>query len=344
VCEDEPVSQSVRVVRPLRQDTPPSSWWRVLLGLLMLGMAAVLLAQRYGADDLTAWMMPLAVFIAALVLVWSPLESAVQSDPRRPDVVSLFSRDAWARVVLGVVLAIGSVAWFAQWDFNGQKLVRALVVPVVAVAGVGLVLAPWWMRLLRQVSVEREQRAREFERAEIAAHLHDSVLQTLTLIRAKASDPDAVVRLARSQERDLRSYLYQERRSPADSVAATLTQAMSEVEDAHGVEISVVNVGDAPTTPALAAAVRAAREAATNAARHGHEPITVYAEVTDARYDVYVRDAGPGFSPEAVDSDRAGIRHSIVGRAERHGGTATVTSAPGKRTEVAISMPRKEQR
>jgi len=207
-----------------------------------------------------------------------------------------------------------------------------------------LVPAPWWTRLIRQLAVEREQRVREFERAEIAAHLHDSVMQTLTLIRAKANEPDTVARLARAQERDLRAYLYQDRRSEADSVATALLAAMSEVEDTHGVAIDVVSVGDAPTTIPMRAAVRAAREAATNAARHGMEPISVYAELTEDSYEIFVRDSGPGFDPRVVDQDRAGIRNSIIGRAARHGGTAVISSAPQSRTEVAITMPRKDEK
>jgi len=344
VCDDSGVSHSTRIARPLRREAQPASWWRALLGLLMLTFALGLVARRYGMDQLAPWALPAIVFIAALVLVWSPLDGAVQSDPRRPDVVSLFSRDAWARVVVGVGLAVAAVAWLAQWDFGNRPLLRAILVPVATVGAAALVLAPWWMRLIRQVSVEREQRVREFERAEIAAHLHDSVLQTLTLIRAKSQEPETVARLARAQERDLRAYLYQDRRSEADSVATALTTAMSEVEDAHGVAIELVHVGDAPTSDALRAVVRAAREAVTNAARHGNEPISVYAELTADAYDVFVRDSGPGFDPAAVDPDRAGIRHSIVGRVERHGGTAAVASAPGSRTEVSITMPRKEQR
>ena len=309
----------------------------------MLAMAVALLARRLGVQQVSAWALPAIVFITALVLVWSPLDSAVQTDARRPDVNGLFSRDAWGRVVAGVVLAVGAVIWFAQWDFNGHPLTRAIVVPIVAVVAVALVPAPWWMRLLRQLTVEREQRVREFERAEIAAHLHDSVMQTLTLIRAKAHEPDTVARLARAQERDLRSYLYQERRSEAESVATALAVAMSEVEDAHGVAIDVVSVGDARTTVPLRAGVLAAREAATNAARHGREPISVYAELTDAAYEIFVRDSGPGFDPAAVPGDRAGIKNSIIGRAARHGGTATISSAQGSRTEVAISMPRRDK-
>lgn len=319
-------------------------WWRALIGGMMLALALALLARRLEVEQVSAWALPAIVFIMALVLVWSPLESAVQTDARRPDVVSLFSRDAWARVVVGMLIAIIAVVWFAQWDFNGHPLLRAILVPVVAVTAVVLLPAPWWTRLIRQVSVEREQRVREFERAEIAAHLHDSVMQTLTLIRARANEPDTVARLARAQERDLRAYLYQDRRSEADSVATALAAAMSEVEDSHGVAIEVVSVGDAPTTVPLRAAVRAAREAATNAARHGLQPISVYAELTDDAYEVFVRDSGPGFDPRAVHEDRAGIRNSIIGRAARHGGTAVISSAPQSRTEVAITMPRKDER
>ncbi len=344
VCDDSDVSDSTRIARPLRRAAQPAQWWRALLGMLMVASALALLARRHGMDELAPWALPTIVFIAALVLVWSPLDDAVQSDPRRPDVVSLFSRDAWARVVVGVVLSIVALAWLAQWDFGNRPLLRAMVVPAATVGAAALVLAPWWMRLIRQVAVEREQRVREFERAEIAAHLHDSVLQTLTLIRAKSQEPETVARLARAQERDLRAYLYQDRHSEADSVATALTTAMSEVEDTHGVAIEVVHVGDAPTSDSLRAVVHATREAATNAARHGSEPISVYAELTDSAYDVFVRDSGPGFDPSTVDPDRAGIRHSIVGRVERHGGTASVASAPGARTEVSITMPRREQR
>lgn len=341
-CEYGVVTSSERMVRPLRRQQSPSTWWLGLLGAGFLATALSLGARRLGIDDITPWALPAILFIAALVLVWSPLESAVQDDPRRPNVVGMFSREAWSRVVVGMVLALVAFTWFAQWEFTTITWVRPVVVPLVAIVAIALVLAPWWLRLIRQVGVEREERVREFERAEIAAHLHDSVLQTLTLIRAKAHDPDVVARLARAQERDLRAYLYQSRRSQADSVAAALQAAVSEVEDTHGVAVEVVSVGDAPTTPSLAAAVSAAREAVANAARHGREPITVYAEIVRDTYEVFVRDSGPGFDPAEVDPDRAGIKHSIIGRARRHGGRATVSSTPGGRTEVTITVPVEE--
>ena len=310
----------------------------------MVGTAVVLAISNDDDKRIPPWVIPLIIYAAALVLVWSPLDAVVSADARRPDVVSLVSRDAWLRIVVGLIAAAFAVWMFAVSRFTDSPLVRTLVAVVVAVLATALLLAPWWLRLIRQVNVERESRVREFERAEIAAHLHDSVLQTLTLIRAHAAEPDTVSRLARAQERDLRSYLYQERRSPSESVAAALAASMNEVEDALGVAIEVVSVGDAPTTMAMAAAVGAAREAATNSARHGVGPISVYAELTATGYEIFVRDAGPGFDPGALPEDRLGIRNSIIGRVRRAGGDATVRSAVGESTEVTISVPREEQR
>jgi len=327
-----------RVARPLERRSPAAQWWRASLGGVLLAIAATLLVHRYEWARLAWWLLPLLVFTVAVVLVWSPLENAVQLDARRPDVVALFSRDAWLRMAAGIALAIAALWWFATADPEWNPLVRALTIPFVVVAALALLLAPWWLRLIRQVGVERERRVREFERAEIAAHLHDSVLQTLTLIRARADDPEAVARLARAQERDLRSYLYQERRTTSESVATALGEAVAQVEDLHGVEIELVTVGDAQTTPALHAAVRAVAEAATNAARHATGPYAVYAEVTPTAFEAFVRDGGPGFDPEAIPEGRLGIRESIVGRVERFGGHAAIASRPGGRTEVAIGV------
>ena len=347
VCDDWRVTatpREPRIARSLERPSAPRLWWRAFIGLAMLGTALVLALGE--GDDLAVppWLIPAIIYSAAVVLVWSPLDAVVAADARRPDVVSLVSREAWVRIGSGLLVAGFAVWLFAVSKFTDSTIVRTWVVVVVSIVATVLLLAPWWLRLIRQVSVERERRVREFERAEIAAHLHDSVLQTLTLIRANASDPDAVSRLARAQERDLRSYLYLDRRSPQESVSAALAGALNEVEDAFGVALEVVSVGDAPTTPALAAAVSAAKEATTNAARHGVGPVSVYAELTRNGYEVFVRDSGPGFDPEDVPEDRLGIRNSIIGRVRRAGGDAVIRSAPGEPTEVTITVPREEQR
>lgn len=311
-----------------------------MVGLALLAIAGVLIANRSGADGIEPWIIPAIIFAVGLALVWSPLDRATEDDARRPKLSGLFGRDAWLRLTLGLAMTIGALWWFATWEFTKDPVQRAIVVPLVVLGALALVLAPWWLRLIRQVGVERQERVREFERAEIAAHLHDSVLQTLTLIRAKADDPDAVTRLARAQERDLRSYLYQDRRTEEESVATALALAVNAVEDAQGIVVEVVSVGDAPSDERLWAAVQAAREATSNAARHGIGPVSVYAELTADTYEIFVRDSGPGFDPDAVPPDRLGIKQSIVGRVERQGGVASVNSAPGDRTEINISVPR----
>lgn len=342
MCDD--VSMTPRSTAPVatplarRRGTP--AIWLVLGGVALLAVAGALAFDRWGDQEMQPWVIPAVVFVAGLALVWSPLDGAFGQDARRLNVAGIFRRDAWIRLVVGLVLGIGALWWFAMWRYTESVVTRAVVTPLVVAAGVAMLIAPWWMRLIRQVSIERDERIREHERAEIAAHLHDSVLQTLTLIRARSHDPEAVARLARAQERDLRAYLYQHRPNVDESVEAAMMHAVAEAEDAHAVVIEAVCVGDAPVDHTLHAAVQAAREAVANAARHGREPISVYAEVTATEYQVYVRDGGPGFDVGAVPEDRLGIRQSIVGRVVRHGGSAEVRSAPGERTEVTIVMPR----
>lgn len=333
-------SSHAPVAAPLARRRGIPTVWLVLAGTAVLVVAGALAFDRWGAEDMPPWIIPVVVFIAGLALVWSPLDGAFGQDARRLNMAGIFRREAWLRLGVGLLLGIAALWWFAAWKYTDTMAVRAIVTPLVVALGVAMLIAPWWMRLIRQVSIERDERIREHERLEIAAHLHDSVLQTLTLIRARAHDPEAVARLARAQERDLRSYLYQHRPNVDESVEAAIMHAVAEAEDANAVAIEVVCVGDAPVDDVLLAAVQAAREAVANAARHGHEPITVYAELTPTEYEVFVRDGGPGFDVDAVPDDRLGIRQSIVGRVVRHGGSAEVRSAPGQRTEVTIVMPR----
>jgi signal transduction histidine kinase len=181
---------------------------------------------------------------------------------------------------------------------------------------------------------------RSQERADVAAHLHDSVLQTLALIQKHSEDPRAVARLARAQERDLRTWLYGEDATTESSVTAALRAAAAEVEDAHGMPVEVVTVGDVALGEQTRPLVLAAREAMVNAAKHsGAAKVDVYVEAAPDRAEVFVRDRGRGFEPGAVPDHRLGLRRSIVDRMERHGGQASVRSAPGDGTEVRLSVP-----
>jgi signal transduction histidine kinase len=251
-------------------------------------------------------------------------------------------------VVIGGVglVIVGVTSVLAAHDALAQARAGALAIGATLV-GVLLVTGPWLFRLVRELTAERRERIREHERAEVAAHVHDSVLQTLALIQGQAADPDAVRRLARRQERELREWLYQKPGETADgspTFASALRATAADVEDAHGVDVEVVVVGDAPLDEALSATVAAAREGMVNAAKSsGASVVSVFAEIGPGGVEVFVRDRGKGFDPEDVPVDRRGIRDSIVGRMARHGGTGLVRSGPNG-TEVALSVGRKGDR
>jgi signal transduction histidine kinase len=210
---------------------------------------------------------------------------------------------------------------------------------LVTVIGIAVITGPWWMRLVAQLTEERTERIRSQERADIAAHLHDSVLQTLALIQRNADSPREVSRLARGQERELRTLLYGDR-AASGQLAAELRRHAGDVEDGYAVKVDVVVVGDIALTDDLAALVAAARESLVNAAKHSQSTaISLYAEVEPGAVHVFVKDRGVGFDPADVAADRQGLRGSIEGRMERHGGTAQIISGPGEGTEVRLMMP-----
>ncbi|WCB93619.1 hypothetical protein DSM104299_02335 [Baekduia alba] len=241
----------------------------------------------------------------------------------------------------GIALVVGAGLLFLQAN-GALSGARDLVLAFVVVAlGLGLVLAPFWLRLVRNINDERAERIRSQERAEVAAHLHDSVLQTLALVQKRADDPRAVATLARRQERELRTWLSGAPEArPDERLADALRAAAAEVEEAHGVAVEVVTVGDRDLDDRHRALVAAAREALANAVRHSasDEPIALFMEVADGRTEVFVRDRGRGFDVAAVGDDRRGVTESIVGRMARHGGRGAVHSTPGTGTEVELVL------
>jgi signal transduction histidine kinase len=224
-----------------------------------------------------------------------------------------------------------------------HSLGKAIGAVAIVATMLGLLLGPWLVRLVRSLSSERAARIREQERAELAAHLHDSVLQTLALIQKRAGDAREVAGLARRQERELRNWLHERpAKSGRESLATALALAAAEAEELHGVPIEVVTVGDRPLDQGLEAMVQAAREAMINAAKFaGAERVDLYAEVEADRVQMFVRDRGVGFDPVTIPADRRGVRDSIIGRLERHHGRATVQSTPGEGTEVELVMERR---
>jgi signal transduction histidine kinase len=215
----------------------------------------------------------------------------------------------------------------------------------VTIAGLAVILGPWIRRLLTELRDERRERIRSEERADVAAHLHDSVLQTLALIQRNADRPRELAALARRQERELRTWLYGDRTASANghdgSLAVAVDTMAGEVEDLHGIEVEVVTVGECPVDGRVDALLQAAREATVNAAKHaGVDVVSLYVEAEPDRITAYVRDRGHGFDPATVSDDRRGIASSIRERMTRNGGSATIASTPGDGTEVTLELKR----
>ena len=319
------------------------------VALAALAFGALLVVEAVFGQGFV--LVPIALGVAGVALLWRQADEAQRErwldttgriDPMRV----VFGSGGWAsyaRVAAGVLLVGVSMAVFA---FRGGSLSMArdlTIAGLLGVAGLGVVIGPWVHRLGTDLAAERAERVRTQERADVAAHLHDSVLQTLALIQKNASDGPTVARLARAQERDLRAWLYAGESTTADTIAAALRAAAAEVEDGHGITVDVVVVGDRAYCDAARPVIAAAREAMVNAAKHaGVDRVDVYVEITAGRVEVFVRDRGQGFDPAAVPADRHGVAGSIIDRMTRHGGTADVRSTPGEGTEVRLSLPLQE--
>jgi signal transduction histidine kinase len=312
----------------------------------------LLIVSSVGVSWLGPLGWPLVITVPALVLIWRnapPAEQAVLQRFAQP-VVGMAdgagrSRLAF-RIVIALVLAGGGVGILLHLGHKGRLLLPPLGGLGLVIGGIVVALGPWWLRVARDLMVERQARARAEERADMAARVHDSVLQTLALIQRRASDPQQVVALARAQERELRTWLF-DGRAPGSldgadqTLAAGVRQIQQEVEAQHGVAVEVVLVGDCELDEDLRALLGAGREATVNAVKwSGATVVAVFAEVEPDAVSLYVRDRGKGFDPETVPADRKGLAQSVHARMTRRGGTATVRSTPGEGTEVSLRMPR----
>jgi signal transduction histidine kinase/phage shock protein PspC (stress-responsive transcriptional regulator) len=298
-----------------------------------------------GRGDAGRYIWPMLLIGIGVVLVWRQADNARrarwQEIGRRRRVLQA------ARGIAGVALVGIGLTVFVVVRGSVTQIGNVLTAAIAVVAGIGLLVGPWLVRMTQDLSEERLMRIRAQERAEVAAHVHDSVLHTLTLIQRNADDGGEVRRLARAQERELRAWLYRPegRGKDEDDEPSTLAESVkktaAEVEDHHGVPIEVVVVGDCPLDEKLGAQLQAAREAMVNAAKYGGEgPVQVYAEVEGRTVFISVRDRGPGFDLDAVPDDRMGVRGSIIGRMQRNGGTARLRSAPDGGTVVELEMER----
>ncbi|MCX5410631.1 ATP-binding protein [Streptomyces sp. NBC_00059] len=315
---------------------------------LLIG-AAVFVGNVDMGSEADRYVWPALLIGAGSVLVWRQADNARRARwmevGRRRKVLHL------ARGLAGVALVGLGLAAFMVVRGSAAQLGTALTAAIAVLTGIALLAGPYLVRMTQDLSEERLMRIRAQERAEVAAHVHDSVLHTLTLIQRSADDGGEVRRLARAQERELRNWLYnpagtgKEEDDEPSSLAEAVKRAAAEVEDKHGVPLEVVVVGDCPLDEKLVAQMQAAREAMVNAAKYGGEggAVQVYAEVEGRTVFVSVRDRGPGFDLDAVPDDRMGVRESIIGRMQRNGGTARLRSVPGGGTEVELEMERASQ-
>lgn len=301
-----------------------------------IGLGLLLLLQISGRGISWRLLVPLLIALIGLALIWRQFDDANWSRWMR-------QTSGWgsaARIAAGIVLVGFAGLYFLSSERGWSALVDLGSAAGVAVIGIALILGPWIYKLTSDLSSERRERVRSQERADVAAHLHDSVLQTLALLQKNAADPGAVSTLARRQERELRAWLYGDEGEHGDSLIALLKTAAADIEADHRTPVEVIGVGDAAIDADVSALAKAAREAMINAAKHaGVDRIDVYAEVSERRAEVFVRDRGVGFDTESIAEDRMGVRGSIIGRVERHGGTATIKSVPGEGTEVKMSLP-----
>jgi signal transduction histidine kinase/phage shock protein PspC (stress-responsive transcriptional regulator) len=328
----------------------PSPHRDVGMGLVVFGALLILRGAGFWLGDAVAW--PVVLVVLGSSVIWSRGGTAEHDSWNRLATAATnaeaLGRAALVRLGLGGVLVVSGVATVLVRSeglaLGGQQIETwssTLIAVVITGLGVALILGPWMVRQAQQLTEERRERIRSQERAEVAAHLHDSVLQTLAMIQ-RSDSPRRMVGLARSQERELRAWLYgTDSQQAAERLQPMFEDVAARIEQRYDLPVELVVVGDTLVDDQMRALSAATYEALQNAARHsGAESVSVYVEVEPDHVTAFVRDEGTGFDGDAVLADRRGIRNSIVGRMQRHGGRATIRSEPGGGTEVELQLPR----
>jgi signal transduction histidine kinase len=330
---------------------------QIILAISTIVLAILIALEAVGLPDIGRIGWPIAAITLGGLIVWRKCSSDerlhLQELLNAAPVGGITSSKSWkvvaARAAVGITLAAIGVGLLSKNGSRSGAAAGALTGAIVLGAGFFTLFAPWWLRTLRELTSERRERVRAQERADMAAHLHDSVLQTLSLIQRSAHDPVEVARLARIQERDLRSWLFRpaafwtRAESPSTLVEAA-ADIERDVEDNYGVAVELVVVGDCPLDEPVSALLAAGREATINAAKWSRAAsISVFIEVEAEVVSMFVRDLGIGFELQSVPPDRHGIARSIIERMQRVGGNGAVRSTVGAGTEVELTLPRQHR-
>jgi signal transduction histidine kinase/phage shock protein PspC (stress-responsive transcriptional regulator) len=319
-----------------------------LLGFVALGLGLLLALSTLGVPVQVSVWAPMILVGAGVVVLWRQGDEAQRAlqppaAPAAPGTAPSVDPGLWIRGLVGLLLLALGVVGLVGPRITLATAAQAVVAAGAVVAGLVIIGLPWLSAWSKRRQAERYAAVRNEERAAMAARVHDSVLQTLTLIQRRADDPREVARLARAEERALRSWLY----APvgaSGTLAAALAEVVATTEADYDARIDLVTVGDAEVDDQVAALVAATREAVVNAAKHAQAPATVYAEVTEGEVEVNVKDRGRGFDPDGIEEDRHGVRESIIARMQGAGGRASIRSGPGEGTEVRLILPKEDDR
>jgi signal transduction histidine kinase/phage shock protein PspC (stress-responsive transcriptional regulator) len=336
----------------LRTAQPHDQRRNLSVAAIAIGLAMIMRSTGLWIDDSVMTVIIVVCAGVALLGVLRPADGSTSTstgtgmalDPAGRDSSSTLAavvagqHALWRIIAGGTLIALGLVLVGASRSISSSLRV-GVYATALTIVGVTVLLGPWLARVAQEMTAERRQRIRLDERAAMAAHLHDSVLQTLALIQRSADDPRRTITLARRQEAELRQWLYGNAGMAATTLSGALQAMVDEVEDLYDIRVEPVVVGDQPMNGGFAALIAATREACVNAAKHSNATdVSVYVEVTADAVEAFVRDRGVGFDLTAA-TEGQGIAHSITARLERIGGAATIESALGSGTEVRLSVP-----
>jgi Signal transduction histidine kinase len=340
-----PIDVADEAAPATRRALPRPTAQQVLgIGLILAGVITLFLVTGLWLGWELGWPVSLAAIGFAVLWARGTDEGRGRWDPasfRSPLEAMISGRASAPRVLFGGALIVGGLGVFLAATTSLSAAANVILAVVVTIGGLALLAGPWFWRMASQLMDERNSRIRSEARAEMAAHLHDSVLQTLALIQ-RSQEPREMASLARTQERELRAWLFG--RAPSIRgvrLRDAIDSMAGRIERSHQVRVEAIVVGDLELDDGLRGLVAACSEATLNAAKHsGADDVSVFVEVEDEQISAFIRDEGIGFDSAAVPLDRRGIGESIVGRMERLGGSSEIRSKPGRGTEVVLRLPR----